>query len=179
MSQFYRELNNQPEGEPQNQPEAADELHDPIARLSASAESEEMQQRISLLEQWLRTTPLVAPAADFAERVVEAIRQRKLEPFNHNMATGIILGLSTAALLMLGLLIALVIAIVLIILNWTDTYQTLILAAGAVESTAVTIREAFNEGFAASPLMTALSVLSVPLFFVWMWLMRRLTPLEA
>ena len=154
---------------------AQEELEASVARLSASDDDHDMALRLRRVEHLMRSAPLVRPSVDFAERVIEAIRRQEIDPFNRYSALGLIAGLGVAAAVVATMLSVFVLAVANVLFNWTQVYQLLVAGGGV-------FAEIFDELGAPvgdSPLLGVLTLLSVPLFFVWLWLMRVLKPSET
>jgi|GEM_PF-4454322 len=79
-----------------------------VSRLSVDSETDadvhDMQDRLNLVDHLFRNAPFALPQSDFAERVIRAIKNRTPSTFDRNRATGVVLGLSSAAGATLALL---------------------------------------------------------------------------
>jgi len=131
--------------------------------------SEDTQRRLSIVDHLLLSAPLVSPAAEFAERVLAAIRQQQQQAFNGKSALGLALGVGVAIAVVVSMMATLLLLVANLIVNWTLVYQNLVLAAG---------QSADFFSILPDPALTILAVASVPLFFVWVWIMRHLRPQE-
>jgi hypothetical protein len=143
-----------------------------LARLSAAPEEEASHHRLALVDQLLRHAPLVKPSAEFAEKVIEALRRRASKPFDRNIATGIILGLGSISALITFTLVGLLSLLVAILLNWTSAYQNLVVLAGNVRLVLLDINQWLDSRLNTSPLVLVLSLGALPLSLLWWWWIR-------
>ncbi|HLA42114.1 MAG TPA: hypothetical protein VJZ27_01690 [Aggregatilineales bacterium] len=157
-----------------------------VSRLSQRSEGTEsddynhqISHRLRLVDHLLMSAPLVLPSAEFAERVIEAVRRYRAESFNRYTAFGMILGLGSAATVAISLMIAGILVIANIILNWTEVYQNLVLFAGLVVHEVTELFSGVNGSLPGSPVISVLTIASLPLFVVWLYIMRRLNTVEV
>lgn len=159
-----------------------EEDHEPnlepaTARLSMEAasggDSPEEQRRLSLVDHLLMTAPLVMPSAEFAERVMEALRQHDLQKINRYTAFGLALGLLIAASVVMSVVVGFIMGSVYIVLNWTATYQNLVEGAGMVNGSVGDLLTWMKPLTSGSPLSIAFGLISLPLAWLWLRIMRR------
>lgn len=162
----------------QAQPEAdTTPQTDSVSRLApseAEAEAvEDMQERLSLVDHMLRAAPWVLPSSDFAERVLEAIRQRNPNTFDRYSALGIVIGFTAATSVVLAVLGGLLLGIAVVIWNWTTVYQALVSLAGIFTTLATLTSDELFSYVVDNPWIAALTLLAIPFALVWYQLLRR------
>ena len=148
------------------------------SRLSDDApndRSDTLELRLRIVDRLLSTAPMLAPSAEFAERVIKAIRERR-DVINWNASTGLALGLMSIVIISLSLTVIGLLAIASLILNWTQVYQSLVIAGGEGSSVLATLLNDLQATVADSPFLLSLSFLSIPLSLIWVWVMRKLSP---
>lgn len=160
-----------------------DEQATAVTRLRSEDEANQTKdesEKIRLVDYILRSAPLVLPSPEFAERVIEAIRKQDLQNMNRYTASGLVLGLGVAAGVIVYITAFTLITGVNILLNWTSFYRNMVLAFGSLSNSLSTTLSDFNSLVSDSPLLVALSLLSIPLGIVWWRLMHRLlSPVEG
>ena len=183
--EFNRKLDNEEEemALPLHDNEASQEdLNASLARLSLPDEAPESEEdhdtALRMVEHMLMTAPLVRPSVDFAERVIEAIRRQEIDPFNRNSAFGLVLGLGVAAAVVISVLSAFALLLANVLVNWSRAYQLIVQGGGMTIGLFTDTYDQTGELLNDSPVIGLLALASVPLFFVWVWLMRRLKPSE-
>lgn len=165
---------------PQPEDDANLSLENATQRLSNEPRPEdEQEQHLSFIDHLLQSAPLVIPKPEFAERVVEAIRNRDLPNLNRYSATGLILGLGTASGVVIYLLIAVGLAIINLIINWNSIYRGLVWGTGSLVNQLYGGLRDFNMAVTDSPVLITLGILSIPLGFIWLRLFSQMQYVEA
>jgi hypothetical protein len=177
MSQSFQP-NFNPNEEPQNQPEA-ENLENATSRLSSTAEDPELNRRLRLVDHLLSSAPLVLPGTEFAERVMEALRRHEYQNINRYTAFGLALGLIAAIVIVVSIVAGAFLALINILINWTAVYQALVEVGGTFNGAIADFPESLNQAVSDSPVGIALSLLSLPLTFVWLRIMRRVLEGDA
>lgn len=147
-------------------------------RLQASAEEESMQLRLRIVDHLLSNAPMLAPGAEFAEKVMASLRQRTRQSMNSNTSLGLALGLGSIVLLLIGTIIGGILGVINIALNWSAIYQGLVSSMGEVIRALESFFSFLTSTISDEPLIPALLLLFIPLFLIWLWVMRRLKPAE-
>jgi len=171
--------------------EGRDELEASVARLSStsdtlgtsstsgtSEEDHDTATRLRIVDHLMMTAPLVMPGVDFAERVIDAIRRQDFDTFNRYSAFGMIVGLGVAVGVVISILSVFALVMANVVFNWTRSYQVGISLAGGVSGTFTGAYDWTGNLLSDSPVVGVLALASIPLFFVWIWLMRVLKPSE-
>jgi hypothetical protein len=154
------------------------ELEASVARLSTSGEDHDTATRLRIVDHLMMSAPLVRPGVDFAERVIEAIRHQDFDSFNRYSAFGMIVGLGVAAGVVISILSVFALVMANVVFNWTRVYQLAISLAGGVGGALANAYEWTGSLLNDSPVLGLLALASIPLFFVWVWLLRVLKPSE-
>jgi hypothetical protein len=177
--QFKPNFESEEEPLPVEQAETLNQEEAAVSRLRASPDEEAMQSRLRVVDQLLHRAPLVKPGVAFAERIIDRLRRR--QTINHQVAAGMALGMSAAMIIVSTLIAALLLAILAIIINWTSIYQGFLAIAGAATYVSDLVFEKVSQAISESPMLLALSLASIPLLIIWLWIMRRIraTGLEA
>lgn len=141
-------------------------------RLQASAEDEVLLKRMRLVDQMMLNAPEEAPRPGFAMRVLEAIRQS--QAMRTHGGLGVLIGLGMALALVTTIVSVAGILLIVALANWTVVYQILLQFMGDSSGLVVGLLDWLNGIIDDTPLIPLLSLLSIPLFLVWLSVMRRL-----
>ncbi|NJL93222.1 MAG: hypothetical protein HC915_05575 [Anaerolineae bacterium] len=172
-NQFNRQFSNEP-GDAFD-PEAYDQHALETSQTGSESDDHNLPMRLWIIDQLLSNAPVLGPAADFADRVVEAIRQRQWT-FNPRAGAGLLLGFGAVTLIVSLVMAGIWAGVIGVVLNWTAIYQALVLAGGRLGSWLSTQFSAPGQFLSDNPLIGGLTLLSIPLFFIWLRVLRRLLP---
>jgi hypothetical protein len=157
-------------------PEELEALHQQIEAAAGESERWSRMQRVDRL---LRSTPLLAPSADFAGRVMAAIARLQLDELaERKISLGVALGLMAAALLAVPVLSAALILMVSVLSN-PATVAALLEAAAAGTSYAIDLVldlvRVLRNVATDTPMLPALLSTMIPLSMLWLWLLWYLS----
>ena len=148
------------------------------AEQDSTAEEESLQLRLRIIDHLLSNAPMLAPGAEFAERVMTAIRSRTSPHMNENASLGLALGLVSVVLVVMGIVTGMALGLINVVLNWTAIYQVLVSSIGEVAQALKAFFSLLTNTLSDNPLLPVLLLLAIPLFFSWLWVMRRVKPSE-
>lgn len=148
------------------------ELH---AQLTAKHDTAAEWEQLRKTDELLRTTPMVAPSAAFAKRVMEALATLPLPGFaRRDLSVGLALGLMAAAILAIPALIV-VFLVVLGLVTDPGTFSTLLQTSIDVMTYGVglvaDIADQVRQWVTGSPALAILLVLVIPLSALWGWVL--------
>lgn len=166
---LQHQLSNDDEFSPEEDPQVLEQADE------KQPSEDNLEMRLRIVDHLLSTAPMLAPSVDFAERVMRTLRERQSE-MNWSASTGLALGLSMFVLMGVGILLAGIAAIINLILNWTTVYQQLILGGGDLSNLVGEVIDNLQHTAFESPILPLLTLLSLPLFYVWLRVMRYLVP---
>ncbi len=143
-------------------------------RLQESGEDAAHWERLRRTDELLRTTPLVAPAPGFTNRVMAAIAAMPLPDFaKRHLSVGIALGLAFAALLTVPILSIVFLVLMSVLTDpgaLNDWLQTLINAAGYMINLLADLAGEVQGAAQKTPMLLALLTTMIPLTILWVWL---------
>lgn len=148
-------------------------------QLAASTGSSEQWQRMQQVDQLLRTTPLVAPSAGFAARVIAAIERLRLDELaDRQISVGVALGLMAAALLTIPFLSVMLIVLVSALSSpatITALFQGVTSGTSYAIDLAADLLRVMKDLVTDSPVVPALLTTVIPLGMLWAWLLWYLS----
>lgn len=156
-------------------PEELEALHQQIE----AAGEPERWSRMQRVDRLLRSTPLLAPSAGFAERVMAALERLQLDELaERKISLGVALGLMAAALLAVPVLSAALIGMVSVLSN-PQTVAALLQTAAAGASYVIDLMIDFirvlRDVATDTPILPALLSTMIPLSMLWLWLLWYLS----
>jgi hypothetical protein len=168
------DYNLQPDDELHYQPEEQEEA-DRASRLAASPEEETLPLRMRLVDQLFSSAPMAIPGADFADRVLAAIKDRSPYILKPHAGLGVALGLGFS-IAFVGLLLAGVIAaLVMLVLNWREIYGALASVLGDLVTTVGQTVDEIGRLLNTLPNGSLIVLIGLPIaLVVWLMVMRRM-----
>lgn len=143
------------------------------ARMEESADADGQIKRLTRVERLLMETPMVAPSAGFASRVMAAIAAMDLPDLaRRRLTTSFAVGLAVAALLMLPLLSGLVLVLLSAITSPGILNAGLQLVANGVGygvGLVADVGERLNAAVSDTPMLPALLSTVIPITMLWVW----------
>ena len=155
-----------------------DDRHDlseeELAALKARMEETAGQtDRVTRVERLLRETPMVAPSAAFASRVMAAIAAMELpELARRRLTLGFAVGLAVAALFVLPVLSALAILLVSVLTSpgaINAGFQIVANGIGYGLTLAADAGDRLSEAVSGTPMLPALLSTVIPVTMLWVW----------
>lgn len=158
---------------------SAAEAQELQARLNDSPETAELWSRLKRVDWLLRNTPMVAPSAEFAGRVMAAVAVMGMPRIaNKRLALGIVLGLLVAAMLAVPVMS---VALILLFRTITDpstfstVFQAVASALGYVVGVVSDAGSRLDTLVHETPMVPALLSTVIPLAMLWGWLVWYLS----
>lgn len=177
------EFNPQPHDEEWQHEEATvssehvtDEATERLARLQASPEEEALPIRMRQVDLLLESTPMAAPRPGFADRVLAMLKERTPYILKPHAGLGLALGLSMSAGFAIFLVILALLLVAIIALNWSTVYKNVALAMSEISTAVGGVLDALGNLLGdATPFALFIVLLAIPLFFIWLWVLRGRT----